>query len=209
MPLKEAALELGEVDELAGMAGAANTLIFDDDGVRRLYNTDVGGLVNAADRRRGGGRRAGHDPRLRGDGPFHAGLPARLGAAEVTVVARTPAKAAPLVPLAETLGVGVRLQDWSEPIGRHADLLVSTVNAGAADDRAERLAGARCRCLRRHLPPVADPAGLGGGRRPGAVLNGLDLLVDQALLQIELMTGSAVPAAVLYQAGRAALAAPC
>ena len=29
MPLKEAALELGEVDELARLAGASNTLIFD------------------------------------------------------------------------------------------------------------------------------------------------------------------------------------
>ena len=45
MPLKEAALELGEVDELARLAGAGNTLIFGADGARRLYNTDVGGLV--------------------------------------------------------------------------------------------------------------------------------------------------------------------
>ena len=29
MPLKEAALELGEVDEVARLAGAGNTLIFD------------------------------------------------------------------------------------------------------------------------------------------------------------------------------------
>jgi len=43
MPLKEAALELGEVDELAQLAGASNTLIFAEEGTRRLYNTDVGG----------------------------------------------------------------------------------------------------------------------------------------------------------------------
>ena len=43
MPLKVAALELGEVDQLARLAGASNTLIFD--GLRRLYNTDVGGLL--------------------------------------------------------------------------------------------------------------------------------------------------------------------
>jgi shikimate dehydrogenase len=44
MPLKSAALELGEVDPLARFAGSANTLIFD--GLRRLlYNTDIGGLV--------------------------------------------------------------------------------------------------------------------------------------------------------------------
>ena len=52
MPLKSAALELGDVDSLARFAGSANTLIFD--GLRRrLYNTDIGGLVarSAAERR--------------------------------------------------------------------------------------------------------------------------------------------------------------
>ena len=32
------------------------------------------------------------------------------------------------------------------------------------------------------------------------MINGLDLLIGQALLQIELMTGRAVPAATLYAA---------
>jgi shikimate dehydrogenase len=39
------------------------------------------------------------------------------------------------------------------------------------------------------------------------VLNGLDLLVGQALLQVELMTGARPSAAVLRAAGRAELAA--
>ena len=39
-----------------------------------------------------------------------------------------------------------------------------------------------------------------------SVINGLDLLVGQALGQIELMTGRTVSADVLYTAGRAALA---
>ena len=72
MPLKEAALELGEVDELARLAGAGNTLIFDRRR-RRVYNTDVGGLVERACRRSGVGRGAGDHPRLRGDGALGAG----------------------------------------------------------------------------------------------------------------------------------------
>jgi len=44
MPLKVAVLELGEVDQLARLAGAGNTLILES-GSRRVYNTDVGGLT--------------------------------------------------------------------------------------------------------------------------------------------------------------------
>jgi shikimate dehydrogenase len=206
MPLKEAALELGEVDELAAMAGASNTLIFGDDGVRRLFNTDVGGLVNALT---AGGVADAERATILGSGATARSTLvslARLGVAEVTVVARTPAKAAVLVPLAETLGVGVRLQDWSEPIGG-TDLLVSTVNAGAADDRADELAGASAAVFDVIYHPWPTPLASAAVGRDRVVLNGLDLLVHQALLQIELMTGSSVPAAVLYQAGHAALSA--
>ena len=44
MPLKVAVLGLGEVDQLARLAGAGNTLILEA-GSRRVYNTDVGGLT--------------------------------------------------------------------------------------------------------------------------------------------------------------------
>ena len=40
------------------------------------------------------------------------------------------------------------------------------------------------------------------------VVNGLDLLVGQALVQVELMTGRSVAPATLLAAGRAALTAP-
>ena len=204
MPLKEAALELGEVDELARLAGASNTLIFDG-GVRRLYNTDVGGLVNALT---AGGVAAERATIVGSGATARSSLVslARLGVAEVTVVARTPAKAAVLVPLAERLGVRVRLQAWEELVGP-TDLLVSTVNAGAADDRADELAGASAAVFDVIYHPWPTPLAQAAVTRDRVVLNGLDLLVHQAVLQIELMTESSVPAAVLYQAGHAALAA--
>ncbi len=49
MPLKVAVLGLGEVDQLARLAGAGNTLILEA-GSRRVYNTDVGGLTWAVGR---------------------------------------------------------------------------------------------------------------------------------------------------------------
>lgn len=205
MPLKEAALDLGEVDELARLAGASNTLIFGADGGRRLYNTDVGGLVNTLT---SGGVAGAERATIVGSGATARSTLvslARLGVAEVTVVARTPAKAAVLVPLAERLGVRVRLQAWEELVGP-TDLLVSTVNAGAADDRADELAGASSAVFDVIYHPWPTPLAQAAVARDRVVLNGLDLLVHQALLQIELMTESAVPAALLYRAGHAALA---
>jgi shikimate dehydrogenase len=204
MPLKEAALELGEVDELARLAGAGNTLIFGADGARRLYNTDVGGLADAL---AASGVVAGRATILGSGATARSTLVslARLGVTEVSVVARTPARAAVLVPLAEALGVRVRLQSWDEPVAP-TDLLVSTVNAGAADARAAELAGASAAVFDVIYHPWPTPLAQAAVARDLLVLNGLDLLVHQALLQIELMTESTVPADLLYRAGHAALA---
>lgn len=210
MPLKEAALTLGEVDELARLAGAGNTLVFGDglgdtDRAPRLFNTDVGGLVDALT---AGGVAGAQRATILGSGATARSTLvslARLGVEQVTVVARTPAKAAVLVPLAETLGVRLQLQPWAEPVSV-TDLLVSTVNAGAADDRADELAEAS-RCVFDVIyHPWPTPLAQAAVARDRVVLNGLDLLVHQAVGQIALMTERAVPAAVLYRAGRAALA---
>lgn len=204
MPLKQAALALGEVDDLARLADAANTLVFQPAGGRRLFNTDVGGLVNAL---RGGGLEAVERATVLGAGATARSTMvslARLGAREVTVVARTPAKAAVLVPVAEALGVRLQIQDWADPV-RPTDLLVSTANAGAADDRASELAAVSSAVFDVIYHPWPTPLAEAAVAADRVLLNGLDLLVHQALLQIELMTGSSVPAAVLYETGRAAL----
>jgi shikimate dehydrogenase len=88
-----------------------------------------------------------------------------------------------------------------------SDLLVATATAGAVDDRAVEWASASAAVFDVIYHPWPTPLAQAAADRDRIVLNGLDLLVHQALLQIELMTGSAVPAAVLYQAGHAALAA--
>ena len=206
MPLKVAALELGEVDELARLAMAANTLVFGADGVRRVYNTDVGGLVNAL-------TSAGLDG-VAGAVILGAGATARstvvslarLGVRQITVVARTPAKAVPLISLAESLGVRLIAQPWAESVVG-SDLLISTATAGAVDDRAEEwvsVSGAVFDVVYDPWPTALAQAAADRGR---TVLNGLDLLVHQAALQVELMTGSTVPVEILYDAGHAALVA--
>ena len=205
MPLKVVALGLGEVDPLAAQVGAANTLVFDDDGTRRLHNTDVGGLVWALGRV---GVSAVDRATLLGAGATARSTVVslgRLGAREVTVLARTPARAVPLVDLGASLGITVSVRSWTDPLPR-ADVVLNTAVAGAADLLAEAAAAS--------APVVFDaiydpwPTRLASAAEAAgcAVVNGLDLLVGQALLQIQLMTGRSVSAATLEAAGRAALA---
>ena len=205
MPLKSAALELGHVDSLARFAGSANTLIFD--GLRRrLYNTDIGGLVWAV-------RRGVAGPPLRvtilGSGATarSAVLSAeQLGARNLTIMARTLSKTEQLEALGAALQLDVQVLPWGADLPA-ADLLISTVTSAAVDPIAAVIA--------RSAPIVFDvsyqpwPTALAtAAQQAGAsVINGLDLLVGQALGQIELMTGRTVSADVLYAAGRVALAA--
>jgi len=205
MPLKVAALALGEVDPLAALVGAANTLVLTE-GRARLHNTDVGGLVWAL--QRAGVQTVPRVTVLAAGATARSSLVsvARLGARTVTVVARDPAKVAPLVTLGAELGVTVSALPWSEPLPP-ADAVISTAVAGAADGLARAAAAS--------APVVFDvvydpwPTRLAEAATAAGctVVNGLDLLVGQALLQVELMTGRPVEAEVLYAAGRAALGA--
>ncbi len=198
MPLKVAVLDLGVVDDVARKAGAGNTLILDG-GRRRVYNTDVGGLAWAV-------RRA-YPGTVRRVTILGSGATARsallsvveLGAREVTVLARTPAKIRPLEALALEHGIRLEVCPWSTAL-TSADLLISTVTAGAADDLAET-AGASAPVVLDAIYASWPTALARAATAAGAtVVSGLDLLVGQALLQIELMTGQTVPADVLYAA---------
>ena len=207
MPLKVVALSLGEVDPLAAQVGAANTLLFDRDGARRLHNTDVGGLAWALG---GVGVTAVQRATLLGAGATARSTLvslSRLGARQVTVLARTPARAVPLVDLGASLGMTVTVRSWTDPLPR-ADVVLNTAVAGAADSLAEAAAAS--------APVVFDaiydpwPTRLASAAEAAgcAVVNGLDLLVGQALLQIELMTGRSASPTTLRAAGLTALARP-
>lgn len=198
MPLKVAVLDLGEVDQLARLAGAGNTLILES-GTRRIYNTDVSGFTWAV-------RQVIATPLQRID-ILGAGATARaaliaasqLGAQRVTVMARTPSRAEPLKPLSRTLSLDLDIRPWSAALPK-ADLAVSTVVSGAADaiadavvDSAELIVDAIYDPWPTVLATTAQQAGC-------TVVSGRDLLIGQALLQIELMTGHSVTADILYAA---------
>ena len=202
MPLKEAVLDLGPVDRVAELAGAGNTLLLGPD--RSVHNTDVAGLVWAV-------RQATPDP-LPVITVIGAGATARsalvsaaqLGTVRVQVVARTTSRAEALRPLARRLGLELTVLAWTDH-PPPADLLVCTVTRGVVDPIAEGLVAT----ARLVFDVVYDPwptALARAARRTGRVaLSGLDLLVGQAVLQVELMTGRRPTPAVLREAGLAAL----
>jgi shikimate dehydrogenase len=198
MPLKEAVLELGEVDELARLAGAGNTLILER-GTRRVYNTDVGGLTWAV--------REVRDAPVPRVTILGAGATARaalvaaaqLGAQQVSVLARTPSRAEPLTALSHLVGVELDVRPWLVPLP-DADLVVSTVISGAADSIARAAADSAPVIVDVIYDPWPTALATTAQQAGCAVISGRDLLVGQALLQIELMTGRSVVADVLYAA---------
>ncbi len=208
MPLKRTVVPL--LDELtarAAQAGAANTVVLEG-GRRTGHNTDVPG-VSAALRE----RYAGSVERavIVGGGATAAsavlGL-ADLGCRRVTVLVREESRAAETVAAAarhpRAPAVDVRRIGSRPP---EADVLVSTIPATAQGEEVTRLG--------EHVGVVFDvlydpwPTPLAvGTRTTGAVLvAGLDLLVHQAALQVELMTGAPVaPLEAMRRAGERALA---
>src|SRR4051794_6162489 len=142
MPLKRAVLPLlARVERLVGDGGAANTVVFG--GVGGGWwgaNTDVHGFVAAL-------RRAGVTrPRtatVLGGGATAASVIAalaELAVSSVAVVARRPDRAADVADVGGRLGVDVIVEAWDAARDRlAADLVISTVPAGAADALAEQM----------------------------------------------------------------------
>jgi shikimate dehydrogenase len=185
MPLKRVALEVASrVSELADSVGAANTLLHEDDGSWSADNTDVPGMVAAIQRNCGSAC-------VWGGGA--------TAASAVAALAR-------LGTVAERLGVTVEVLPWQvSDLCAAADVVVSTVPAGAADLLADPLAKAAAphRLLFDVVyDPWPTPLAAAWEKCGGAVASGLDLLVHQAVGQLKLMTGQDVPPHVLYTAVR-------
>ncbi len=208
MPLKQVALAcLDEVSDLARLVDAVNTVVVSADGRRAGDTTDVPGMV-AALRERGVDRVP--SATLLGGGATARSALASLHevADRVVVHVRTPARATHLLTVAEQLGLACDVRPWDERAdGLSAPLVVVTTPAGAADDLAPSGRVDGCVLFDVVYAPWPTPVAAAWARAGGAVVSGLDLLVHQAVLQVEQMTGRTVPVDVLRAAGEAALAA--
>ncbi|MCI0383372.1 shikimate dehydrogenase [Streptomyces sp. CNQ085] len=210
MPLKRAVIPLLDgVGDTAVSVGAVNTVVLAADGRRLGENTDIPGMI-AALRERGVGS-VPHAAVLGAGATASSALAAlaRICAGEVTAYVRSRERAEEMRGWGERLGVAVRTAGWADaPRALTAPLVIATTPAGATDALAAAVPERPGTLFDVLYEPWPTPLAAAWSAVGGQVLGGLDLLVHQAVLQVELMTGrSPAPLAVMRAAGEAALAA--
>lgn len=200
MPLKRVAFDVADhVSPLAAATGAANTLVLRDDRWT-ADNTDVAGIVAALWRVGAAGAGAGRRAVVLGaGGTAQAALAAlgQLGVIDIDVLVRDVTRAGDLRAAAERLGVAPAVSDaLADPVRATAalaaaDVVISTLPRGAAD----AFTGVRPSAVVLdvvYVPwptPFAAAAAAAGAR----VVSGLEMLLHQAVAQVELMTGRPGP----------------
>ena len=206
MPLKRAVVPmLDEQSELVEVSGAANTVILEG-GRRTGHNTDVPGAVAALTERHGG---PWHTAIVLGGGATATSVLlalADLGCTHAMLVVRDAGRARetldavarhPEAPEIEVRTFGEGLED--------ADVLVSTIPAGAQDDWVLSLVLQVGVVFDVVYDPWPTPLAEGAEAGEVPLVSGLDLLAHQAVLQVELMTGRRPDVATLRDAGERAL----
>ena len=197
MPLKRDVLTLvSEWSPLVEQTGCANTVYRNSQGKWALENTDIFGITNTI---RQAGIEAIECATIIGSGATgRSALSAlnHLGVREVTCIARNQDSAERIRSQGEALGIQVECADFSQEISFASELAISTVPGSAQDQIVSKI------YARQNLPLLFDisynpwPSDLGsywkehGG---GAVLGGIEMLLWQASVQVELFTGLPAP----------------
>ncbi|OKI98781.1 shikimate dehydrogenase [Streptomyces sp. CB01249] len=210
MPLKRAVIPLLDgITDTAASVEAVNTVVFGEDGRRTGDNTDIPGMV-AALRERGVDKV--ESAAILGAGATASSALAALAgicAGPVTAYVRSAARADEMRGWGERLGVDIRIADWAEADrALAAPLVIATTPAGAADALGGAVPERPGTLFDVLYEPWPTRLASAWADRGGAVVGGLDLLVHQAVLQVEQMTGrSPAPLAAMRKAGEEALAA--
>ncbi|MEO3814660.1 shikimate dehydrogenase [Sphaerisporangium sp. B11E5] len=203
MPLKRAVLPLLDtVSDLAVAVGGVNTVVFSG-GARHGENTDVHGIVRAlADE----GVTAPVSAAVLGGGATAASALAalrELGLREAVLVVRDRARAGETERVAERLGVALTVRTFAGLAALDAELVVSTLPPGAADEVTGLVRGVPAVFDVVYAPwptPLARAAAAAGA----TVIGGYGMLVHQAVRQVELYTGHrGVPVAPVRAGGEA------
>jgi shikimate dehydrogenase len=210
MPLKRAVIPLlDEISETAASVEAVNTVVFTEDGRRVGDNTDIPGMVAALRER---GIEQVDSAAILGAGATASSALAALArvcTGEVVAYVRSEARAAEMRQWGERLDVEIRTADWAEADrALRAPLVIATTPAGTTDALAAAVPERPATLFDVLYDPWPTALAARWSMYGGAVVSGLDLLVHQAVLQVEQMTGR-VPAPVeaMRKAGERALAA--
>ncbi|MFJ5078398.1 shikimate dehydrogenase [Streptomyces sp. NPDC088553] len=210
MPLKRAIIPLLDgISDTAASVEAVNTVVLREDGRRVGDNTDIPGMLAALRER---GVEKVESAAVLGAGATASSALAALARicdGPVTAYVRSEARAEEMRGWGERLGVEVRTAAWDDAAEAFASpLVVATTPAGTTN----ALAGAVPDAVGTLFDVLYDPwptaLAAAWSDRGGKVVGGLDLLVHQAVLQVEQMTGVATaPLAAMRIAGERALAA--
>jgi shikimate dehydrogenase len=208
MPLKRAVIPLlDEISPTAESVEAANTVVFRG---RRLIgdNTDIPGMVAALRER--GIARVEHAAVLGAGATASSALAAlaRICTGEVVAYVRSEARAAEMRQWGERLDVEVRTADWADAArALHAPLVIATTPAGTTDALSSAVPERPATLFDVLYDPWPTELAARWSAYGGAVVSGLDLLVHQAVLQVEQMTGRRpAPVEAMRKAGEHALA---
>ncbi|MYY11566.1 shikimate dehydrogenase [Streptomyces sp. SID4919] len=209
MPLKRAVIPLLDgISDTAAAVEAVNTVVLTEDGRRTGDNTDIPGMVAALRER---GVESVESAAVLGAGATASSALAalaRICTGEVVAYVRSAARAAEMRQWGERLGVEVRTEDWDDAArALHAPLVIATTPAGTTDALAARLPERPATLFDVLYEPWPTELAARWSAYGGAVVSGLDLLVHQAVLQVERMTGRGpAPLAAMRHAGEHALA---
>ncbi|WP_215450977.1 shikimate dehydrogenase [Streptomyces sp. ATCC 21386] len=209
MPLKRAVIPLlDEITETATSVEAVNTLVFTEDGRRVGDNTDIPGMVAALRER---GIEQVESAAVLGAGATASSALAalaRICTGEVVAYVRSEARAAEMRQWGERLDVEVRTADWADAErALTAPLVIATTPAGATDVLSGAVPERPTTLFDVLYHPWPTELAARWSAYGGAVVSGLDLLVHQAVLQVEQMTGcKTAPVAAMRTAGERALA---
>ncbi|MER7053799.1 shikimate dehydrogenase [Streptomyces sp. NPDC000351] len=209
MPLKRAVIPLLDgISETAASVDAVNTVVLTEDGRRTGDNTDIPGMVAAL--REHGVEKAETAAVLGAGATASSALAAlaRICTGEIAVYVRSRARAAEMRGWAERLDVDVRVADWADAEeALRAPLVVATTPAGTTDALAAAVPEMPATLFDVLYDPWPTALAARWSAYGGAVVGGLDLLLHQAVLQVEQMTGrSPAPLAAMRTAGERVLA---
>ncbi|WP_329240343.1 shikimate dehydrogenase [Streptomyces canus] len=210
MPLKRAVIPLlDEISDTAASVEAVNTVVFTEDGRRLGDNTDIPGMVAALRER--GIEQVDSAAVLGAGATASSALAAlaRICTGEVVAYVRSEARAAEMRQWGERLDVEVRTADWADAAeALDAPLVIATTPAGATDALAHAVPERPAALFDVLYHPWPTALAARWSMIGGAVVSGLDLLVHQAVLQVEQMTGlRPAPVEAMRKAGEHALAA--
>ncbi|MEX0168020.1 shikimate dehydrogenase [Streptomyces sp. LMG1-1-1.1] len=210
MPLKRAIIPLlDEISDTAASVEAVNTVVLREDGRRIGDNTDIPGMIAALGER---GVEKVESAAILGAGATASSALAalaRICVGPVTAYVRSEARAQEMRGWGERLGVEVRTADWERAAEAFASpLVIATTPAGTTNALAAAVPEGAGTLFDVLYDPWPTALAAAWSERGGKVVGGLDLLVHQAVLQVEQVTGRVpAPLAAMRAAGERALAA--